>query len=1147
MPDSSLVFSKIRIDRMPGFVRGGFEVTNLCPGINVIYGPNASGKTTTATAMHSLFWPKEVAPQGAIIEGTLNCDGDVLTISHELGKTVFGGAPPAFGAASNRHRYMLALHDLLRTDARDFADEVLIEARGGYRMDEARKILGYRPDVTRPGTELKEMNEAFSAVSNAGRDAATLVRRQNQLAQLEEEKARAETATKQVSLLDAAIALANAQNERGKAAEALGNFPEGVDKLNGDEQDRLGDFANRIISAQGKKTSAENVVKEANSASAKCALPKGGVAGTEIAELIGEHAELARVQGEMREAAKLVEASEVNAAEALDRIGKDVDKALLERIDCAEIGKLAEFAKEAQQARSNLTARDRMKSWLDAASSEPNETGPDLRKGIDLLNYWLSSSQDAPSDRMAMLIAGLLIGAGIGLFSTVGIIALVLPIIGIAVTLFAWRTKAGTDKRDSYRKEFERTRIVGPADWTPEQVSRLVDSLNALLAKQALSAERAMVWKSACDQHHGLDEQWAKVQEDRKSLLARLGVAFSESDLQNNCEAELYYLLYTVSQWQTACSAASAQNKVLTGLRGEYDSKLSSLNSRLSIFGYADVDSAEAVQSSINDLRDRARGYEAAETTKKQKQTEILDLDTEITELEEQRRKLFEDIGLEPGDTSTLDKWFDQFEDYGKAKRRVSDCDAVLAEKISALAQAPEMVDRTVADLESEREREINLASKLEQVNQSIGSIQGAIADAKQKHTLEEARARFEQRIDDLRADRTRKTVAKVGWAISDFIEKRSLESDLPRVFLRARDIFANVTRSRYQLKLDREHSSFTAHDTVDGRERALNELSSGTRLQLLLAVRVAFVETQEQGPKLPLLLDETLADSDDTRARAIIEVAIEIAESGRQVFYFTCKDEERDKWAVVASEHPSVAFGITSIGTGGEMERIRVPLAENATAPEPGKMSREEYAQALQVPQFPLGSESVSGAHLWYFVRDNQALKSLLDLGIRNWGPLQNAAEIAGTAPLIGQESWGQVQAVGRLVDEANRLYRRGRGKPVDMTALVESGALTTENFREQVPLLATELGGDAAQLLAALEQSRVKGFQAKTREKLRAYLSDNGYLSEDEPMDTPAIRAAAAASASVDIDAGRIGPAEVGDVLDEIGLSRDESGNVE
>ncbi len=77
----------------------------------------------------------------------------------------------------------------------------------------------------------------------------------------------------------------------------------------------------------------------------------------------------------------------------------------------------------------------------------------------------------------------------------------------------------------------------------------------------------------------------------------------------------------------------------------------------------------------------------------------------------------------------------------------------------------------------------------------------------------------------------------------------------------------------------------------------SLEELSSGTRVQLLMAARLAFIETMEQGPQLPLILDETFANSDDVRARAVMDATIEICRRGRQVVYFTARHEEVAQW----------------------------------------------------------------------------------------------------------------------------------------------------------------------------------------------------------------------------------------------------------
>ena len=53
----ALFFTSIDIRRMPGFPEGDLEVDELCPGVNIIYGPNASGKTTLGKAIHRLLRP----------------------------------------------------------------------------------------------------------------------------------------------------------------------------------------------------------------------------------------------------------------------------------------------------------------------------------------------------------------------------------------------------------------------------------------------------------------------------------------------------------------------------------------------------------------------------------------------------------------------------------------------------------------------------------------------------------------------------------------------------------------------------------------------------------------------------------------------------------------------------------------------------------------------------------------------------------------------------------------------------------------------------------------------------------------------------------------------------------------------------------
>lgn len=101
----------------------------------------------------------------------------------------------------------------------------------------------------------------------------------------------------------------------------------------------------------------------------------------------------------------------------------------------------------------------------------------------------------------------------------------------------------------------------------------------------------------------------------------------------------------------------------------------------------------------------------------------------------------------------------------------------------------------------------------------------------------------------------------------------------------------------------------YIAYDKEENMGKKLDQLSTGTRIQLLLAIRVAFVESQESNVKLPLLADELLANSDVDRAKAIIEALTEVSKEGRQIFYFTAQVDEVAKWHSYLSEVNGVDF----------------------------------------------------------------------------------------------------------------------------------------------------------------------------------------------------------------------------------------------
>ncbi len=122
----------------------------------------------------------------------------------------------------------------------------------------------------------------------------------------------------------------------------------------------------------------------------------------------------------------------------------------------------------------------------------------------------------------------------------------------------------------------------------------------------------------------------------------------------------------------------------------------------------------------------------------------------------------------------------------------------------------------------------------------------------------------------------------------------RSIESfrrqNESAILTRAGAFFALLTLKRYQgIAVEYEQDQpFIKAVSHSERSRGVQELSDGTRDQLFLSLRLAFLEQHTRvSEPLPLILDDILVHFDDDRSRATLELLSELAER-TQILYFT-------------------------------------------------------------------------------------------------------------------------------------------------------------------------------------------------------------------------------------------------------------------
>ena len=330
----------------------------------------------------------------------------------------------------------------------------------------------------------------------------------------------------------------------------------------------------------------------------------------------------------------------------------------------------------------------------------------------------------------------------------------------------------------------------------------------------------------------------------------------------------------------------------------------------------------------------------------------------------------------------------------------------------------------------------------------------------------------------------------------------------------RARDLFAEVTARAFELQL-RGDGAFIARDVRQETARELAELSSGTRMQLLLAVRLAWIETQEQGGEtLPLFLDEALTTSDEERFAVMAQSMERLAGPGdegaagavrgRQIFYLSARRHEPALWQQATGTRPAV-IDLASVRFPPEAlapEEYRVDAPP--PIPAPNGASAERYASLLGVLPRPDFHQPEGGIHLFHLLRDDLTLlHTLMDTWrIRSLGQLEFLlASDAAQSALAADDLRRDLRQRCRVVRTWVELWRQGRGRPIDRGVLEQSTAVSA-TYIDRAADLAARVGGDGEALVRALRAGELGRFRTRKIDELERWLADEGYTDDQERL---------------------------------------------
>ncbi|MCY3641184.1 MAG: hypothetical protein OXH37_09250, partial [Gammaproteobacteria bacterium] len=571
------------------------------------------------------------------------------------------------------------------------------------------------------------------------------------------------------------------------------------------------------------------------------------------------------------------------------------------------------------------------------------------------------------------------------------------------------------------------------------------------------------------------------------------------------------------SNWDLARRQREVSKSALTELDGKIAAEAEEVRRFLERWRAADAPAFDATSSdtTIKELRiafNHLKGRLDAANEAQSKVTSCLreaeSLERQMKRVEEEVQSLFAETELEPHQRNELEERISQLSEWKEALERLKEAKRDESKLSLALAEHTDLIAAVegggIGQLKSDLERTRSEAGTYADVIKERQRIETQLDEAGRGHDLERVAGKLDAATSALEDKRDKALHCQASELLLNEIEGQFKSEHEPDLLRRAKERFEQVTAHEFSLELG-SGNRFAARDLKQGQLRALEELSSGTRMQLLLALRLAWTEAQEQGGEsLPLFLDEALTTSDEDRFAVMANTLSRLAKGGeRQIFYLSARRHESALWERATKTTPPVVdlaevrFGTTRLQPEDFEVEAPPPL------PPPNDHDAASYAALLGIPRFDPHLEP-GGIHLFHLLRDDLELlhRLMATWRIATLGQLEsllasNASDGAIPDAAVRHRLKQRCEATRAWTD----LWRQGRGRPVNRAVLEQSGAVSG-TFIDRATGLADELQGDGTALIKALRQGRIPGFRTTKANELEQWLAEEGYADDQDQL---------------------------------------------
>ena len=427
------------IRALPG-IEQPFAVEFDADAVNVITGPNASGKSSLVRAVRALLYPDQHTDY-CQLEALWRHNDQALTV-HRQGSRVTWleddkpVSRPQLPGPESLGAFLISAEDLnaLGSTEAHISDQLRTLLAGGYDLD---AVLSQRPLIARPKPQklARELADLGSHLVDKESEYAALNDELADLDRLNQELAATTDAAARLRACEDALALADAMTRRSAIEQTLiEEFPGGMDRLRGDELERLDQVVERISAREKELAIEHGALRQARER-----LDKGGTVDPQTlealqSELSDRRDQLAELERQIDESGDTLKQHQAALATAARRLGSR-NPEISERLDQPALEEMERLVDRVQVLREQIRNLTAELARTHSSKSASGHTQNDLREARQALLDWLEGARLTPLE--GGLWGGLAAAAGLAAWRLIAVQELVVSPELILIILLA--------------------------------------------------------------------------------------------------------------------------------------------------------------------------------------------------------------------------------------------------------------------------------------------------------------------------------------------------------------------------------------------------------------------------------------------------------------------------------------------------------------------------------------------------------------------------------------------------------------------------------------------------------------------------------------------------------------------------------------